>query len=140
MKVVHTGASSGPGQRRRVGSGSDSSGSNDFGRHVAASGTRPTGLAPAGPLTALSSVLAVQAAPSGAAERERAVRRGLRLLDELDELHAALLEDRPATAAIGRLSALLGDARPAIDDPELQAALDQIELRAAVELAKRRPD
>jgi hypothetical protein len=41
-----------------------------------------------------------------------------------------------ATATAGGLANMLDQPRPAIDDPELSRVLDDIELRAAVELAK----
>lgn len=136
MKVTHTGAGTGPGQRRRIGAAGGSS-STGFAKHVETSGTRPPGLAAPGLLAALGSVLAVQAVPPGGAERERGLRRGYSLLDQLEELRIALLEGRLATPAVRRLANLLAAERPAIDDPQLLAVLDQVELRAAVELAKR---
>jgi hypothetical protein len=136
MKVTYTGPSTGPGRRRRIGA-AGGSGSAGFAKHVETSGARPPGLAAPGLLAALGGVLAVQAVPPGGAERARLLRRSYSLLDQLEELRIALLEGRLAAAAVRRLADLLDAERPAIDDPQLRAVLDQVELRAAVELAKR---
>ncbi|MEE7476774.1 hypothetical protein MHIMP23_10640 [Methylobacterium hispanicum] len=73
--------------------------------------------------------------------RRRSVRRGHDLLDGLDRLKAALLGGRVAAqdlrAIAGRLSERVGES----GDPRLDGLMAEIELRAAVELAKleRRP-
>lgn len=89
------------------------------------------------PLAALGNVLAAQEVQGGPLERQRAVQRGRSVLDELDEIRAGLLEGNVADAALERLSGLLQTDRPAVDDAKLNTVLDEIELRAAVELAKR---
>ncbi|MDE2488712.1 MAG: flagellar assembly protein FliX [Alphaproteobacteria bacterium] len=68
--------------------------------------------------------------------RRRAVGRGGRLLDVLDGLRVALLSGELSTADLQRLQRTLTEQRPATDDPRLEALLDEIETRAAVELAK----
>lgn len=140
MKVTQTRTGTGPGQRRPIGGGSGGSSSSGFAKHVEAGGVRPPGLAAPGPLAVLGSVLAVQAVPPGGAERERVLRRGHHLLDQLEELRIALLEGRVAAPVVRRLADLLDAAGPAVEDPGLRAVLEQVELRAAVELAKRQRD
>ena len=72
-----------------------------------------------------------------ATERRRwAIRRGGGLLDRLDELKLALLGGLLAGAALEGLQRAVGESIDEVDDPRLRAVLQQIELRAAVELAK----
>lgn len=68
--------------------------------------------------------------------RRRAVGRGSRLLDVLDAIKVALLSGELSTADLERLQRTLREQRPATDDPRLEGLLDEIETRAAVELAK----
>jgi hypothetical protein len=68
--------------------------------------------------------------------RRRAVGRGGRLLDVLDRLKVSLLSGELSTADLERLQRTLREQRPVTDDPRLEALLDEIETRAAVELAK----
>jgi hypothetical protein len=84
----------------------------------------------------LTTVLAAHAAQDEAGER-RALARGRNLLDELDQIRLGLLDGGVPEAALRRLAGLLGGDRSAAADARLDAVLDEIELRAAVELAKR---
>ena len=68
--------------------------------------------------------------------RRRAIRRGGGLLDRLDELKLALLSGEPDEGVMDRLGRVMREERPQIDDPGLSALMDQIDLRAAVEMAK----
>ena len=68
--------------------------------------------------------------------RRKAIRRGGGLLDRLDELKLALLQGEAGEAALDRLTRTLREERSQEPDPALNALLDQIDLRAAVELAK----
>ena len=88
------------------------------------------------PLTSLGALLAVQAVDDPLTGRRRARERGERLLDALDELRLALIEGRLPARKLGALQTLVSEQRANADDPQLQAVLDEIELRAAVELAK----
>ncbi|HEY4586458.1 MAG TPA: flagellar assembly protein FliX, partial [Brevundimonas sp.] len=66
----------------------------------------------------------------------RAIRRGSSLLDRLDELKLALLGGQDGAAALSRLARDIGEQRDEEAEPGLTAVLDQIDLRASVELAK----
>jgi hypothetical protein len=59
------------------------------------------------------------------------------MLDVLDEVKLALLDGRDSGPALERLRGAMREAREGIGDAGLQGLLDQIETRAAVELAKR---
>jgi hypothetical protein len=107
---------------------------------VPAEGARAAGPAP--PARALSAapsleaLLALQEEPAPGERRRRAVRRAGRILDVLDELKLALLEGRFSPSALRALEGAVREERPDTEDPGLKALLDQIETRAAVELAK----
>ncbi len=58
------------------------------------------------------------------------------MLDHLDALRLGHLEGRLPLIVIERPSTLVASRRGQIDDPKMEAALDEIELRVAVELAK----
>jgi hypothetical protein len=85
----------------------------------------------------LSTVLAAQEAQDRAGAQRRALTRGRSLLDELDQIRVGLLEGTLPEASIRRLAGLLQADRPAVAEARLEAVLEDIELRAAVELAKR---
>jgi hypothetical protein len=68
--------------------------------------------------------------------KRRAVSRAGRMLDALDDLKAGLLVGELSTGDLERLRRAVRDERAHTDDPNLEAVLDEIELRAAVEVAK----
>jgi len=70
-------------------------------------------------------------------ERKRkAVRRAARMLDALDEMKLQLLSGEPTLDSLGRLQQAIRDQREETEDPKLEEILNEIETRAAVELAK----
>ena len=84
----------------------------------------------------VSALMALQGVEDPTERRRRAIRRGGGLLDRLDELKLALLSGEAGEGALERLSRTLREERPEDADPGLARVLDQIDLRAAVELAK----
>jgi Class II flagellar assembly regulator len=92
----------------------------------------------AGPtgVTSLDVLLALQEVDGPLERRRKAVRRAGRILDVLDEVKLALLDGHLPPAALERLMAAVREERGGADDPRLEGLLDEIETRAAVELAK----
>jgi len=80
--------------------------------------------------------MALQGVEGPLEKRRRAIRRGSGLLDRLDEIKLALLNGDTDEGALDRLARSLREERAAHDDKDLGALLDQIDLRASVELAK----
>ena len=92
--------------------------------------------APAASVGDVSALMALQGVEGPLEKRRRAVKRGGGILDRLDELKLGLLSGDGDDAVIERLGRILREERPDDGDPGLNAVLDQIELRAAVEMAK----
>ncbi|KQY75548.1 flagellar assembly protein FliX [Brevundimonas sp. Root1423] len=84
----------------------------------------------------VSALMALQGVEDVTERRRRAIRRGGGLLDRLEELKLALLQGEAGEGALDRLSRTLREERPVDADAGLNGLLDQIDLRAAVELAK----
>ena len=84
----------------------------------------------------VSTLLALQGVEDPLNRRKRAMGRASRLLDILDDLKVAMLEGRAAPSTLDNLARAVREQREATDDPQLNDVLNQIETRAAVELAK----
>ena len=88
----------------------------------------------AGPV-ALDALLALLEVPAPGGDRE-AARHGEELLDALERLRLGLLTGAVPRATLEHLARLAGQQAARADDPRLSEVLREIELRAAVELAK----
>ncbi len=95
-----------------------------------------TPLSGAAPPPGVDAILALQEVAGEADSDTRGRRHGENLLDRLDDLRLALLDGRLSAAAIERLAKQAAAGRAQVRDPRLAEILDDIELRAAVELAK----
>lgn len=90
----------------------------------------------AGAVGSLDALLALQETGGPLERRRRAVRRADRLLDGLDGLRLAMIDGAPAASALERLLQAGREQREHTEDQGLESLLDQVDLRAAVELAK----
>jgi hypothetical protein len=84
----------------------------------------------------VEALLALQDVGGPLERKRRAVRRAGRILDVLDEIKISLLEGELSMGELDRLRRAVRDERDGTEDPALEAVLDEIELRAAVEVAK----
>jgi hypothetical protein len=84
----------------------------------------------------VDALIALQDVGGPLERKRRAVGRASRMLDALDDIKQALLGGDLTMADVERLRRAIRDERSHTDDPNLEAVLDQIELRAAVEAAK----
>ena len=94
---------------------------------------------PAGGVTGVNSIdalLALQAVGGPLERRRRAVGRAGRILDVLDDVKVALLDGEVSPDDLDRLVLAVREERDETDDPRLEGVLDEIEMRAAVEMAK----
>lgn len=95
--------------------------------------------APAGssPVYGLNALLALQEVGDSTEGRARARRHAETLLDKLEELRLALALGEVPLDELESLAHLLAHRQGAADDPKLAQIINEIEIRAAVELAKR---
>ena len=87
------------------------------------------------PTAGIEALIALQAVEDPVLKRRKSVRRGRALLDTLEAIKADLLLGRIGESRLNQLMALIGQARERCE-PGLDALIDDIELRARVELAK----
>lgn len=140
MKVSGSGSSSTvSGGARRIDKSSGKAG--EFKQALAEAIDSPEEAAPAEGPTALGGVdalLLVQAVDD-ATEREarkRLVHRGEEILDKLEEIRHGLLLGAVPKETLAALAESVRTRRESCQDPRLAALLDEIELRAEVEIAK----
>ena len=98
----------------------------------AAPSSRPAGIG------ALDALLSLQEAESGTSEeaRKRAKKRAADILDQLDQVKVGLLTGELPKSTLKQLSHIVAQHRDQGLDPHLTEILDEIDLRAQVELAK----
>lgn len=91
--------------------------------------------APVAAMTGLDAILALQAVEDPLLKKRKAVQRGRHVLDALDGMKADLLIGQVNPGRLDQILGLIATARDQCE-PGLDAVLDEIELRARVELAK----
>jgi len=89
-----------------------------------------------GHIAALDSILALQDMGDAGDGRSKGLAHGQQLLDILDAVRDGMLAGGIPRATLNRLAVAVTRRHDAFADPKLQDVLDQIELRAHVELAK----
>jgi hypothetical protein len=124
-----------PSTARRAG-GAGPARSDGFAKALSEEGTTAGGVSGSAPIGVLDAMLAAQEVPDATEGRRRARRRGEDILDRLEEIRLGLLLGTVSQARLQQLAQALRSARGQVDDPRLDEILDEIELRAAVELAK----
>ena len=87
-------------------------------------------------LSSLSGVLAVQEVSDREGGRKRAVQKASQTLDVLEELRNALLLGEVPAHLLQRIAARIEQQKAATTDGQLLEVMREIEVRAAVELAK----
>ena len=140
MKVSGTGSSSGiSGGGRRV--DKSAGGGGAFKQALADAVEGPSGPQSAEAPVAVAGIdalLLVQAVDDSTERqaRKRLIRRGEDILDKLEEIRHGLLLGTVPAEKLQDLSQMVRSRREACQDPRLAALLDEIELRAEVEIAK----
>jgi hypothetical protein len=89
-----------------------------------------------GPIAALDSILMLQGMDDSTQGKSKGLQHGEQLLDLLDSVRDGLLAGGIPRATLNKLAHAVTRRHEAFADPKLQDVLDQIELRAHVELAK----
>ncbi|HEY9235003.1 MAG TPA: flagellar assembly protein FliX, partial [Phenylobacterium sp.] len=84
----------------------------------------------------VDAILALQDIGGPLERKRRAVSRAGRILDVLEDVKIALLSGEVSLNDLQRLQQAVHDERLSTDDERLESVLNEIETRAAVELAK----
>jgi Class II flagellar assembly regulator len=92
--------------------------------------------APLSNLSNIGALLSLQTQDDPIERRKRATRRSNSLLDQLDQIRVSILSGGVSRDQVTALATTLREYRDEIDDAGLNAILDDVELRAEVELAK----
>jgi len=121
----------------RHGGATSPSGGGAFARALADAPEQTASPSGAGPVQALNALLSVQEVDSATEGRRRARRRAESLLDRLEDLRLAIMLGEVPLGHLERLSLQLAERREQVDDPKLAQIINEIEIRTAVELAKR---
>lgn len=135
MRIERTSQQSAQGVRRKSASTQTEGGGFDQSLNQTAANDT-SGVTGGGGIEQMDALLALQEVPDSVAQRSKARKQGQRMLDRMEQLHLELLEGRIAPETVERLAQEVVTAREATDDPDLNEILDEIELRAQVELAK----
>ncbi|WP_138379957.1 flagellar assembly protein FliX [Luteithermobacter gelatinilyticus] len=94
------------------------------------------GLSGTAPLTAVTSLLALQEAGTATDGRSRGVARAEELLDHLEAIRTGLLIGQIPVQKLRDVAKVVNQQRGVVNDKALESLLDDIELRVKVELAK----
>ncbi len=112
----------------------------EFAEHLkeAFEATEPGAAVETTPPAFVEQLLAIQETPATVSQegRKSARQYGQFLLDRLDEIRLAFLEGSIPKDQLARLAQTVRQRRQRSDDPRLNEILDEIELRAEVEIAK----
>jgi hypothetical protein len=133
MKIDRPNSAAGTSSARR-GERASSARPGEFARFLDTT-SGPADVNAARPVSSMSTVLAAQMVDPDQ-ERKQAMQRGQDILDRLDELRHALLL---GNLSMGQILGVLNQIRTrkaTVADPNLRELLDEIELRAEVEIAK----
>jgi hypothetical protein len=87
----------------------------------------------------IDALVALQGLEDATERRRRAVTKGRRALDALDEIKLGLIGGTLDVSVLNRLKALAEELKNPSGDPGLDGVLAEIELRVAVEIAKMTP-
>lgn len=96
----------------------------------------PASVGGASPLASVDALLALQEVPDATQGRSKGLGRAKQMLDLLEDVRRGLLLGTIPIHRLERLGELARNQRGQTGDPNLDAVLADIELRAAVELAK----
>lgn len=116
----------------------DSSGGSSFASHIPAESARTgTAVSGTGPIGSVEALLAVQANAQVAGDHHAAdIRHAEDLLDRLDAIRVGILTGRMSRKSLEDIVHRLEARRRGAADSRLATLIDEIELRARVELAK----
>ena len=139
MKV---GGTKGPNSTSKTKKSSSSDGGNtvDFSQYVKGGPSETAGAGATQSIAQLDALLAVQEVedPTKKAAKKRAHLRADSILDNLEQIRLKMLAGDLTVGHMIDVADFVASHRDKIDDPALTAIMDEIDLRAQVELAKMR--
>ena len=135
MKVEGPGNLRGSGSVRRAGKTDSSSGAS-FAKQLVGETGAAQGVTGASGVFGVTSVLALQEVDDAAARASRGKMRAQDMLDIMEEIRHGLLAGALPAQKLMDLSRVIQSRKVQVDDPKLAEILDEIDLRAQVELAK----
>lgn len=135
MKVEGSGNLRGSSSVRRSGKSEGTSGGS-FSQQLVGETPSATGVGASAPLTGVAGVFAFQEVDDAADRASRGKMRAEEMLDRLAEIQQGLLLGTMPRQQLVELTRMVQTRRVQVDDPQLGDILDQIDLRAQVELAK----
>ena len=138
MKVRGPGSTQGPSKSKKVTDASAADGS--FGALMAGGSEPAAATTTTQSIAQVDALLAIQGAedPTQGAARKRMRHRADTLLNVLDKLRDSLLSGSLTVGDMVDVADVVASHREKINDPGLTAIMDEIDLRAQVELAKMR--
>lgn len=138
MKVQGPGGTQGPSKSKKSSKSSGADGS--FGALVSGGTQEAATNTATQSIAQVDSLLAIQGAddPTQGKARQRMRKRADTILDELDKLRDEMLGGTLTVGHVIGIADVVASHREKITDPHLTAILDEIDLRAQVELAKMR--
>lgn len=138
MKVTGPGGAQGPAKTKK--SSKASEGDASFGDFVASNTPQAAATNTTQSIAQVDALLAIQEAedPTQGASRKRMRHRADTILNELDKLRDAMLGGNLTVGHMVDVADVVASHRENITDPGLTAIMDEIDLRAQVELAKMR--
>lgn len=136
MKIAGSGRIRAPAARKAAARGSGGEAFSVSGSTPAPTTEASTPITTNSPVTSVDALLAIQEVPNEREGRKHAIKRGSDMLDVLDDIRMGLLTGFVPRARLQQLVHLVENRRDTFTDPRLSQVLDEIELRARVELAK----
>lgn len=138
MKIQGPGQAKGPSKTGKSGK-TDKSGAS-FGDFIAKETPSSGATQGAQSIAHVDALLAVQGAedPTAGAAKKRMRKRAMVILDELEKLRMAMLSGNMTVGHMIDIADVVASHREKIMDPALTDIMDEIDLRAQVELAKMR--
>lgn len=135
MKVEGPGNLRGSGTVRRAGKTDGAAGAS-FAKQLVGDTSAAHGVSGASGVFGVSSVLALQEVDDATARASRGKMRAQDMLDIMEEIRHGLLAGALPAQKLMDLQRVVQSRKVQVDDPRLAEVLDEIDLRAQVELAK----
>ena len=138
MKIQGPGKSSGPSKSDKK--NKTSSSDESFGDFISKGTESASRASTTQNIARVDSLLSVQAAedPTARAAKKRMRKRSSDILNELDKIRVGMLTGNLTVGHMVDVADVVASHREKITDPALTAIMDEIDLRAQVELAKMR--